>query len=170
MRAGALVLVLATGGCAGVDLPFHPEPEAQRTRTPTEVETIPTGTADPLPPASLLSDNASDQQASAALTPPPLIAVDDNPDQFLDQDGPAVNAALGAPDFIRRDGPAEVWQYTGRKDGANCILDVYLYSDTSKADSQWVRYVELRGATATRAQRRACFADMLRRHIQSHAG
>lgn len=170
IRAGVLAVALAVGGCAAVDLPFQSEPEPQTTRTPTAVETIPTGTADPLPPASLLSDNASDQQASAALTPPPPIAVNDNPNQFLEKDGLAVNAALGAPDFIRRDGPAEVWQYTGRKDGANCILDVYLYSDTSLADSQWVRYVELRGATSTRVQKRACFADMLRRQIQEQAG
>lgn len=170
IRAGAVVLTLVLGGCAAADLPFMPGPESQERQTPTQVEKISTGTADPLPPASLLSGDASDQQASAALTPPPLIAVNDDPNQFLEKDGLAVNAALGAPGFIRRDGPAEVWQYTGRKDGADCILDVYLYNDAAVADSLWVRYVELRGATATRLQRRACFADMLRRQIQEQAG
>jgi len=162
--------VLVVGGCSTADLPFVNEPAKQQKPVSTDYETIFTGTGDPLPPASLLTGDPSDQQASAALTPPPPIAVNDDPDQFLEKDGLAVNAALGAPGFIRRDGPAEVWQYTGHKDGADCILDVYLYSDTSVADSLWVRFVELRGATATRVQRRACFADMLRRQIQANAG
>jgi len=170
VRAVLMLTMVAVGGCSAVDLPFLPESKAKQKPATTDVKTIKTGTSDPLPPASLLSGDQSDQQASAALTPPPPIAVNDDPDQFLEKDGLAVNAALGAPGFIRRDGPAEVWQYSGTRDGIECILDVYLYSDASVADSLWVKYVELRGATATRIQRRACFADMLRRQIQATAG
>jgi len=32
---------------------------------------------------------------------------------------------LGAPDFTRRDAPAEIWQYRS----ASCVLDVFLYPE-----------------------------------------
>ncbi|MEQ9490179.1 MAG: hypothetical protein RIM72_14425 [Alphaproteobacteria bacterium] len=169
-RSAVLVVAVALAGCSAADLPFSSGAAQKEPASPTAVKTIKTGTTDPLPPASLLSDDPSNQQASAGLTPLPEIEVNDDPDQFLHGDGLDVNAALGAPGFIRRDGPAEVWQYTGRKDGATCILDVYLYSDASTADALRVTFVELRGASATRAQRRACFADMLRRQIRAKAG
>lgn len=169
-RALLLILALAVSGCAAADFDFLSQTGKKPVQSTGDVETIDTGANDPLPPATLLSEDQNEQQAVAALPPPPPVNVNDDPDQFLEKDGLAVNAALGAPGFIRRDGPAEVWQYTGRKNGIDCILDVYLYNDASNAGSLWVKYVELRGATATRIQRRACFADMLRRQIELSAG
>lgn len=45
---------------------------------------------------------------------------------------------LGAPQFRRRDGQAEIWQYRG----SACTLDVFLYAEGGNLK---VRYVEARG-------------------------
>jgi hypothetical protein len=38
---------------------------------------------------------------------------------------PEIAAALGPPDFLRRDPPAEIWQYRA----SACFLDVFLYAE-----------------------------------------
>ena len=163
-------LAVAVGGCDTVDLDFLSQPEQKPASTSGPVKKLKTVSDEPADSTALFNDQPGDLQTSAVPDSPAPIEVNDDPDQFLEKDGLAVNAALGAPGFIRRDGPAEVWQYSGYKNGIECILDVYLYTDASNADSLWVKYVELRGASATRVQRRACFADMLRRQIQTTAG
>jgi hypothetical protein len=40
-------------------------------------------------------------------------------------------ALLGTPSLVRRDAPAEVWQYAGEK----CVLDLYLYEGGDGAES-----------------------------------
>lgn len=52
--------------------------------------------------------------------------------------GDYVATRLGAPQFRRRDGQAEIWQYRG----SACTLDVFLYTDDGNLK---VRYVEARG-------------------------
>lgn len=39
------------------------------------------------------------------------------------ESGEAVRARLGAPSFVRRDGPGEIWRY----DGADCTLTLVLF-------------------------------------------
>jgi hypothetical protein len=78
---------------------------------------------------------------------------------------PGMNAAgvtnlLGAPQFRRRDGQVEIWQYRG----ATCTLDLFLYAE---AGDMRVRYVEPRGHTvqtnaAQTAQVRACATGLIR--------
>ena len=80
--------------------------------------------------------------------------VDDNPDQLLGQSTVQVEALLGEPRLVRRDGPAEIWQYRA----TNCILDVFLYEG---GPARTVRHVELRGPGTAMPERRACFARML---------
>jgi hypothetical protein len=68
------------------------------------------------------------------------------------------------PQFRRRDGQVEIWQYRG----SGCTLDLFLYAE---AGDMRVRYVEPRGqtmqATATDAtQVRACAAKL----FQSRTG
>ena len=53
--------------------------------------------------------------------------------EFRDQLSSAGHAAevtrtdrnLGAPEFVRRDGPAQIWQYRAE----NCVLDLFLYGN-----------------------------------------
>ncbi len=81
--------------------------------------------------------------------------INDDPQQLLGLSGSVVAERLGAPSLVRRDGPAEIWQYKA----AACILDVFLYADTG---GQHVRYVELRSHGTTKEPRRHCFASLLK--------
>jgi hypothetical protein len=47
---------------------------------------------------------------------------------------------LGDPNFVRKDPPAEIWQYYG----GDCVLDLFLYPNQ---DQMSVDYAELRGKT-----------------------
>ena len=51
---------------------------------------------------------------------------------------------LGEPGFMRRDGPAEIWQYKTLA----CTLDVFLYKD-AVGPTYRVTYFETRGAART---------------------
>jgi len=66
----------------------------------------------------------------------------------------AVQNQLGTPQLIRRDGPAEVWQYLA---GA-CILDLFLYED---GETHRVNYLELRIQPDTAFPRDQCFEQIL---------
>src|SRR3546814_12494713 len=61
----------------------------------------------------------------AALPP-----VNDDPAQLLGLDRDGVSALLGTPDLIRREAPAEIWQYVG----GNCVFDVVLYERGASYD------------------------------------
>ena len=48
---------------------------------------------------------------------------------LLSLDPVAVVDAMGVPDFVRRDGPAQVLQYTGK----TCVLDIVFYEESAGA-------------------------------------
>ncbi len=60
-----------------------------------------------------------------------------DPEEFIGYGPQRLLPIMGAPDFVRRDGPAQIWQYRAE----NCVLDLFLYGQND--DSQ-VRHVELR--------------------------
>lgn len=83
-------------------------------------------------------------------------------------------ATLGRPDLLRREAPAQVWQYRG--DG--CVLDFVLYDDApatagagTGASRPRVTHVETRSRTAaaTAADPAACLKDAHRRHSRPPA-
>ena len=53
-----------------------------------------------------------------------------------------LSRTLGQPKQVRRDEPAEIWQYSG----ANCVVDFYLYA--ADAGGLAVAYVEARNQAA----------------------
>ncbi|MGE5538305.1 MAG: hypothetical protein ACM30I_06790 [Gemmatimonas sp.] len=70
-----------------------------------------------------------------------------------------VTNLLGPPQFRRRDGQVEIWQYRG----PTCTLDLFLYTESG---DMRVRYVEPRGRTvqasaAEQAEVRACATGLL---------
>jgi len=73
---------------------------------------------------------------------------------ILGLDGGAVRKLLGEPGVIRRETPAEVWQYRT----ANCVLDVVLYD---QASGKRVVYTEARTPTAEPTQADPCLSDVL---------
>ncbi|HUL07507.1 MAG TPA: hypothetical protein VLV76_14310 [Candidatus Acidoferrum sp.] len=85
-------------------------------------------------------------------TPPPSDPV--RSASILGLDSGAVRKLLGEPSLIRRDTPAEVWQYRT----ASCVLDVVLYD---QASGPRVVYTEARTPAAEPTQAGPCLSDVL---------
>jgi len=69
----------------------------------------------------------------------------------LERDG--IQSLLGEPQLIRRDGPAEVWQYTAY----TCILNLFLY-EVSK--TYRVKYVELNTQLGETFSQKHCYKKL----------
>ena len=76
-----------------------------------------------------------------------------DPKEFLGYQPERLLPVLGAPDFVRRDGTAQIWQYRAE----NCVFDLFLYGDD---DSSRVAHVDLRERRATDEPVEACFLRM----------
>jgi hypothetical protein len=85
-------------------------------------------------------------------TPPPPDPV--HSASILGLDSGAVRKLLGEPGLIRRDTPAEVWQYRT----ASCVLDVVMYD---QASGPRVVYTEARTPAAEPTQPGPCLTDVL---------
>jgi len=75
----------------------------------------------------------------------------------------ALSTVLGEPELIRREAPAEIWQY--RND--NCVLDVFLYETAGRRE---VTYVEARDGTAQKIEARTCLNELLRARLSQPLG
>ena len=60
---------------------------------------------------------------------------------------------LGAPDFVRRDGNAQIWQYRA----TNCVLDLFLYKT---GGDTVVKHAELRPRAPGAEPLDACYSRM----------
>ena len=60
---------------------------------------------------------------------------------------------LGAPDFVRRDGNAQIWQYRA----TNCVLDLFLYNANG---GTVVKHAELRPRVPGAEPLDACYSRM----------
>lgn len=148
----ALACLAILGGCAEVQRTFG-----------TSDAAAPSPAAAPAPAAPDLDrPKQPDGQPAAPAVTAALPEVDDDPDQFLGARPSGVIAALGEPAQIRRDGPAEVWQYRG----ADCVLDLFLYETDG---SRRVDYVELRNPGLSIDERRACLADLIRKALSEES-
>lgn len=126
------------------------------------------------------------QVQPAAYTPPPeqtlppagpdaahpsLADLARGPQRFEGLAGKEVLAALGDPNFRRRESPAEIWQYYG----PGCILDLFLYDDTPAtsggvAPDGKVAHAELRGRPGEPIEA-ACLSRLIgQRHGSQRAG
>jgi hypothetical protein len=120
----SLTIVLALFSIAGLSACAVPPPTKM-----ARVSTVqPTSYAPPpvtvLPPAS----------APVAPAAPSLADLASGPQHFEGLEGKFVLAALGDPNFRRRETPAEVWQYYG----PGCILDLFLYDESSSGPGKVV--------------------------------
>ena len=103
----------------------------------------------------------SQTETLAALPPDP--AINDDPQQLIGMGPASLNAFLGAPELIRREAPASLWQY--RAD--DCVLDVVLYPDRG---GDKVTYLEAREDGATKMAPRSCLNKLLRARYDGSAG
>jgi hypothetical protein len=148
--AAGLAFLLTLSGC-GTAPPPEPEPVA-RTTAPAITVTPLSPSLEPATPEPPAREAPAEKQQ--AYAPQPTEPVDDNPDRLLKLTGMKVAALLGPANFVRRDGPAEVWQY--RAD--NCVLDVFLYRQGSGLS---VAHVDLRQRSGTSVPARQCFGELL---------
>lgn len=149
IRLTGLAFVVVLASCAA------PPPERTSAPAPAQKPVAQEVVDDPAPQAA-----PSKPVSTATLPAQPEVPVNDDPGQFLSQGPDTIAAALGDPALIRRDGPAEVWQFKGQ----NCILDVYMYVQNSGAFL--VQHVELRGSGLSESTRRNCLAEMLRDQVR----
>lgn len=61
---------------------------------------------------------------------------------------------LGAPRFVRRDGPAQMWRYVGE----SCVLDVFMYGEDGALRA---RYYDVRSLTTARVSPQACVSLLM---------
>lgn len=76
------------------------------------------------------------------------------PKRVMGLDEFAIQRLLGAPRLIRREAPAEVWQYRT----AACVLDLFLYDE---AAGRRVTYAEARTAAAQPVPPEPCLNQIL---------
>jgi hypothetical protein len=97
-----------------------------------------------------------------------LAARHHRPDELVGLNPAQVTELLGNPGLVRRDAPAQIWQYRG----PDCVLDLYLYPPAAAgkahdvkhtvSDSQrTVVYYELRGKNAKRVGDDRCFISII---------
>jgi hypothetical protein len=86
---------------------------------------------------------------SASVSRPRVTA-----DQLMGQESQAVQVALGQPRRVRKEAPAEIWQY----DGGSCVVDLFLYPEGGK---QKVTHLEARDSTSGKTvDTNACLAKL----------
>lgn len=89
--------------------------------------------------------------------------IDADPDSFLGTSPRELKTALGAPALVRREPPAEIWQY---RDAA-CVLDLFLYPGK---EGQAVTHLEARDRTAKPVAAASCLERLLRARAASVTG
>lgn len=118
----------------------------------------PAPAAEPEPTPSTDNDNSPAARAARLAGRPPVEASREP----LPRDLPrltglsreAVIELLGPAGFIRRDGPVQIWRYTGD----DCFLDLFLFRE---ADSFRVNHVEARGKTAGQVPVFPCYQRLV---------
>lgn len=113
------------------------------------------GTAQTLPAESPATETAA-LPGDAGEIPPETYetASPADPGAVMGLGRTEVEALLGEPGLVRREAPAEVWQYQSR----GCVLDVFLYE--ASADFQVV-YLEARNGQAITATTATCLGAVL---------
>ncbi|MBT3701811.1 MAG: hypothetical protein HOG12_09845 [Alphaproteobacteria bacterium] len=89
-----------------------------------------------------------------APTPPPLLTSTD----VLGLGPTKVSGLLGDPKMIRREKPAEVWQYAG----ADCVLHVFLYDDEPSGTFR-VDHLEATDLQGSKAPTDTCLAGLIKK-------
>ena len=82
----------------------------------------------------------------------PVLGTDSN--AFIGLGDRELSSVLGKPRQVRKDAPAEIWQYSG----ADCVVDFYLYDSNGHME---VAFVEARDVKAEAAPTERCVKSLL---------
>lgn len=96
--------------------------------------------------------SSSDPASRKAQPAAPILSAD--PSAFIGLGDDELSRALGEPKQVRKDAPAEIWQYSG----ADCVVDFYLYE--GEAGLQ-VAYLEARDPAADATPADRCVKSLL---------
>ena len=105
-------------------------------------------------PLGLAACQASAPAHEDAVLQPAAAIIDGRSNAFIGLDGRALANAFGQPQMVRKETPAEVWQYAG----ADCVVDFYLYDEDGRLR---VAYVEARDMQADSAATERCVKSLL---------
>lgn len=111
--------------------------------------------------AASTGDEAAAAEGEVAALPPepePEPEIDDDPEQLIGLGPNEVHDLLGTPALVRREAPAQVWQYLGE----SCVFDVILYEEP---EGNRVDYVEARDGSGNKDEARACLRQLLRARL-----
>lgn len=108
--------------------------------------------------SAMLAGCQSDAGVAAARTArlgqpaAPVLGSDSN--AFIGLADRELSSVLGKPRQVRKDAPAEIWQYSG----ADCVVDFYLYDADGRME---VAFVEARDVKAESAPTERCVKSLL---------
>lgn len=116
----------------------------------TESAALPAQPSAASPPAPLPESPAPENSAAA---PAPVPAKPARPEDVLGLAADALEKLLGRPELVRRDAPAEVWQYRSN----SCVVDLYLYPENA---AYRVAFIEARDPSAASMAADRCFDSL----------
>jgi hypothetical protein len=90
-------------------------------------------------PLSSMTPSVSKSKPASVQPAAPILSSD--PASYIGLGDEDLSRTLGQPMQVRKDAPAEIWQYSG----ADCVVDFYLYAD---AKGLAVAYMEARDQAA----------------------
>lgn len=114
-------------------------------------------------PAEGIAKLPQPKRPKVALAVPPEALP--GPDQLMGLSGDQLKSLLGLPSFVRRDPPAEIWQYGT----ATCVLDLFLYAE-GKDGPHRVSHFEFRGRSVEGVAPADCYRQLLAARARSPAG
>ena len=106
-------------------------------------------------PASLDKSSSSGAQIKKASAQPAAPILSNDPNSFIGLGDAELSRTLGQPKQVRRDEPAEIWQYSG----ADCVVDFYLYA--ADAGGLAVAYMEARNQAAEATPADRCVKSLM---------
>ncbi|HKP26851.1 MAG TPA: hypothetical protein VJV39_23480 [Dongiaceae bacterium] len=105
-------------------------------------------------PAALDKSSSGGTSKKASAQPAaPILSKD--PNSFIGLGDAELSRTLGQPKQVRRDEPAEIWQYSG----ADCVVDFYLYA--ADAGGLAVAYMEARNQAAESTPADRCVKSLM---------
>ena len=106
-------------------------------------------------PASYDRTHPSESDPAASKAQPAAPILSDDPSSFIGLDDAELSRTLGQPKQVRKDEPAEIWQYSG----ADCVVDFYLYA--GDAGGLAVAYMEARNQAAELTPADRCVKSLM---------
>jgi hypothetical protein len=176
MGAGAMILAGCTPLPPEEQPPIDPRagaappisaPAKPRSRAMTAPQAVePAAAVEPIASVAPVEAVETPAQPRIVAKPRPEIKVNDDPGRLLGLDGDNLTGLLGAPRFMRRDPPAQLWRYRGK----SCVLDVFLFKKAGSGSGSVVRHFEARSLSKTSMTARICLRALLIARAQPKAG